>query len=89
VPPLGIEPRYGSARPAPLSLKDPLPRVTAILISNDRRFATIEDGRVVGVGDTIGRRTVVGIDERTVTLREPSGARVRIGLGGRLLSAAR
>ena len=82
-------------RPAPVPqpaaaelLKDPIPRVTAILISNDRRFATIADGRVVGIGDSIGRRVVVGIDERTVTLREPSGARVRIGLGGRS-SAAR
>ena len=64
-------------------LSDPLPRVTAILVSNDRRFATIGDGRVVGIGDTIGRRTVVGIDERMVTLSEPSGARIRIGLDGR------
>ena len=88
MPPLGIEPRYGPSPPvSPAALlKTPLPRVTAILISNDRRFATIEDGRVVGVGDTIGRRVVVAIDERTVTLREPSGARVRVGLGGRRVS---
>lgn len=75
--------------PPPALLKDPLPRITAILVSHDRRFATIDGGQVVGVGDAIGRRVVVGIDERAVTLREPSGARVRIGLGGRLLSAAR
>ena len=67
----------------PAMLTDRLPRVTAILVSNDRRFATIDDGRVVGIGDTIGRRTVVGIDERMVTLSEPSGARIRIGLDGR------
>jgi hypothetical protein len=64
------------------SLADPLPRVTAILISYDRRFATIADGRVVGVGDSIGRRVVVAIQERSVTLREPSGSEVQVRLGG-------
>jgi hypothetical protein len=39
------------------------------------------------VGDRIGRRVVVRIDERAVTLREPSGARVRVGLDRRLASA--
>ena len=64
-----------AAAPAPLT--DPLPRVTAVLLSSERRFATIDRGRVVGVGDTIGRRTVVGIDERGLLLREPSGMEVR------------
>jgi hypothetical protein len=91
IPLPGIEPRFSPVRPGapPAPLKDPLPRVTAILVSHDRRFATIDGGQVVGIGDAIGRRVVVGIDEQAVTLREPSGARVRIGLGGRLLSAAR
>ena len=86
VPPVAIAPRYSPAPPgrAAERLKDRLPRVTAILIANDRRYATIDDGRVVGIGDSIGRRVVVGIDERAVTLREPSGARVRIPLGRRL-----
>lgn len=88
-PALGIEPRYSPAPPGetPALLKDPLPRVTAILVSNDRRYAAIDGGKVVGIGDAIGRRVVVRIDERTVTLREPSGARVQVGLGGRLVSA--
>lgn len=91
LPPLAITPRYGIGpdADAPALLKDPLPRVTAILVSNDGRFAAIEGGRVVGVGDAVGRRIVERIDLRTVTLREPSGARVRVGLGGRRLSAAR
>ena len=75
--------------PPPVRLTDPLPRVTAILVSNDRRFATVNAGRVVGVGDTIGRRVVVRIDERALTLREPSGLEIRVGLGGRLLNAPR
>jgi hypothetical protein len=57
--------------------------VTAILVSNDRRLATINGGVIVGVGDAIGRRVVVGIDERALILREPSGFRVRVTLGGR------
>ena len=81
--PPSTEPR----RPQPTPLTDRLPRVTAILIANDRQFATIDDGRVVAVGDRIGRRVVVRIDERAVTLREPSGARVRVGLDRRLASA--
>ena len=73
--------------PPPALLKDPLPRITAILVSNDRRYAAIDGGKVVGIGDAIGRRVVVRIDERTLTLREPSGGRVQVGLGGRLVSA--
>jgi hypothetical protein len=72
------------SRPMPLLLKDPLPKVTAILVANDRRYATIDQGHIISVGDLIGRRTVVAIDERSVVLREPSGVRLRVGLGGRL-----
>ena len=81
-PPLPAAP--APAPPSPQRLGDRLPRITAILVANDRRYATIDDGRVVGIGDSIGRRVVVGIDERSVTLREPSGARVRVPLGRRL-----
>jgi hypothetical protein len=62
-----------------------MPRVTAILVANDRRFATIDGGRVIGVGDVLGRRIVVEIEEKAVVLREPSGVLVRVGLGGRVL----
>ena len=73
-------PRTGRM-PAPL--KDPMPRLTAILVANDRRYATIEGGLIVGVGDRLGPRIVVDIDERTMVLREPSGVQIRVGLGGR------
>ena len=63
--------------------------MTAILVSNDRRFATVGSGQIIGIGDRLGRRVVVGIDERTLVLREPSGVHVRVGLGGRLLGAVR
>ena len=79
----------GGTRPLPALLKDAVPRVTAILVSRDRRFATVDGGQIVGIGDLIGRRTVVAMDERSVLLQEPSGVRIRIGLGGRLLGVER
>jgi hypothetical protein len=78
-----------SAPAGPAPLGDAVPRVTGILVSNNRRYATIEGGRIVGIGDVVGRRTVVGMDERSVLFREPSGVRLRIGLGGRLLAVER
>jgi hypothetical protein len=73
----------------PELLKDPLPRVTAILISSDRRMATIDEGRMVLVGETIGKRLVVAIDYRSIVLREPSGVQIRVGLGGKILGIER
>jgi hypothetical protein len=73
----------------PALLKDAIPRVTAILVSRDRQFATIDGGQIVGTGDLLGRRTVVGMDDRSLTLQEPSGVQIRIGLGGRLLGVER
>jgi len=89
-PPSTDKPQTSTAGPSrqPL-LDDPMPQVKAILVSKDRRFATIEGGRIVGVGDTLGRRLVVAIDDKAVVLREPSGARVRVGLGGRVLDVER
>ena len=75
--------------PMPPLLKDVVPRVTAILVSRDRRFATIDGGQIIGIGDRLGRRTVVGMDERSVVFQEPSGVQIRIGLGGRLLGVER
>lgn len=63
-------------------LKDPLPHVTGILVSQDRRYATLDTGQVVTVGDVIGVRTVVAIDERSITLREPSGLEIQVRLRG-------
>jgi hypothetical protein len=82
----------GTAAPrgqAPPLLKDPVPRVSAILVSRDRRFATVDGGQIVGIGDLLGRRTVVAMDERSVVFQEPSGMQIRIGLGGRLLGVDR
>ncbi|MEO6236752.1 MAG: hypothetical protein ABIQ52_07100 [Vicinamibacterales bacterium] len=76
-------------RPMPVLLKDRLPRVTAILVSRDRRYATVEGGQIVGVGDLLGRRTVIGMDERSVLFEEPSGVQIRVGLGGRVLGVER
>jgi hypothetical protein len=70
-------------------LKDPVPRVTAILVSSDRRLATIDDGHIISIGDVLGRRVVTAIDEHAVVLREPSGVQIRVGLGGRVLSIDR
>jgi hypothetical protein len=80
----------GSATEAqPQLLKDPLPRVTTILTRDDRRLATLEDGRVLGVGDRVGPRVVTAIEPAIVVFREPSGLEVRVGLGGRLLGVGR
>jgi hypothetical protein len=73
----------------PELLKDPLPRVTAILVSSDRRMATIDEGRIISVGDVLGKRVVVAIDERAVVLKEPSGVQIRVGLGGKILGVER
>ena len=73
----------------PARLSDAIPRVTAILVASDRRLATIDGGQIIGIGDLLGRRTVVGMDERSVVLQEPSGVQIRIGLGGRVLGVER
>jgi hypothetical protein len=77
-----------AARPArnpPARLADPLPNVSAILLESNRRLATVAGGQIVGVGDMLGRRQVVAIDQRSVLLREPSGVQIRVGFGGRLI----
>ena len=58
-------------------LSEPLPRIDTVLIDQDRRLALV-DGDVVKVGDTIGSRVVVGIEQDSVVLREPSGRTVRV-----------
>ena len=85
----GADKAQASAAATAKLLKDPMPRVTAILVAADRRLATISDGQIVAVGDVLGARTVVGIEEKAVVLREPSGVQIRVGLGGRLLGVSR
>lgn len=55
----------------------PLPSVTGILISRERRLAVIQ-GTVVGVGDRVAGRTVARIEPDGVVLREPSGREVTV-----------
>ena len=80
--PSGVRPQSASL------LNDPLPQISTILASPERRFAMI-DGRVVSVGDRVGQRLVTAIEPRTVVFREPSGVHISVGLGGRLLGVHR
>ncbi len=66
-------------------LNDPIPHVTTILVSADRRLAMV-DGRIVRVGDRVGHRTVAAIEPHVVVFREPSGVEIRVALGGRLVA---
>jgi hypothetical protein len=87
---LARPPAGAANQPMPELLTDPVPRVTAILVSADRRLATIGDeGQIIAVGDTVGRRVVVEIDDKTVLLKEPSGVRIRVALGGRVVGVER
>ena len=79
----------GRPRPMPALLKEPAPRITAILLTNGRRYATVEGGHIVGVGQMVGRRLVVAIDEQTVLFKEPSGVLIRVGPGGRIVGMER
>jgi hypothetical protein len=72
----------------PALLDEPLPQISTILATQDRRFAMI-DGRVVKIGDHVGQRVVTGIEPRVVVFREPSGVQIRVTLGGRLLGVTR
>jgi hypothetical protein len=88
--PTAAEQRRSAEPPAPAPslparLEDPVPRIATILVSWDRRYATVDDGQIVGIGDILGRRTVIAIDERSVVLREPSGLQIRVGFGGKVL----
>ena len=58
---------------------DAMPTVTSILIVPDRRLAIL-NGRVVTEGDRVGRRKVSRIERDSVTLTEPSGARIRVAI---------
>jgi hypothetical protein len=88
-PQRGRTDKAGSTGAQPRPLLDPLPHVTTILTSEDRRFAMLADGRVVAIGDRVGPRVVIAIEPRLVVLREPSGLELRVGLGGRLLGVGR
>jgi len=60
--------------PAPEATPDPDPVVASILYSSDRRAAMI-DGRVVRVGDVVGRAKVVEILPRAVVVESADRGR--------------
>ena len=59
-----------------------VPAVTSILVDGTRKVALI-GGEIVTVGDFVGPRVVVRIDQRFVVLREPSGAEITVLLSDR------
>jgi hypothetical protein len=69
--------RADTSRRKPVPLKDAVPSVDSILISQDRRLAIVE-GRILSVGDRVGPRVVVDIERDAVVLQEPSGHQIRI-----------
>jgi hypothetical protein len=74
----------GETSVAPTSSVSPdtfelLPKVTAILTSEERRIALV-DGRIVRIGDTVGRWRVSAIEARAVVFMDVSGAELRVPL---------
>jgi hypothetical protein len=67
------------APPRPRPLNAPVPNVSSILISSERRVAVI-DGETVGVGEQVGPRVVARIESSFVVLREPSGLEIKVPL---------
>jgi hypothetical protein len=65
-----------AARPAA-----PEPSVRSILYSASRRLAIV-DGRIVGIGETVGDYTVAEIERDAVVFTTPAGARLRVGIHG-------
>ena len=69
--------RADASRRKPVPLKDAVPSVDSILVSQDRRLAIVE-GRILSVGDRVGPRVVAEIERDAVVLQEPSGHQIRI-----------
>ena len=71
-----------ASAPAPALTPEPLPRVTAILTSDDRRIALV-DGQIRKIGDSVGRWKVTAIEPGYVMFKDaPTGAELRVPLGG-------
>jgi hypothetical protein len=62
-------------------ISGPGPVVRSILISPSRRLAVV-DGRIVGVGDTVGLYTVAEIEQSAVVFTLAGGERRRVPLHG-------
>jgi hypothetical protein len=65
------------ARPVGLTPAPVLPAVRTILYSAGRRLAIV-DGRIVGVGDSVGDYAVADIEKGAVVFTAPSGERLRV-----------
>lgn len=74
----GDETRRVTAAMLPQSAP-PAPVVRSILFSADRRLAIV-DGRIVGVGDAVGRYTVSAIEQGTVEFTTAAGERFRVSV---------
>jgi hypothetical protein len=75
-------PQSGTPQPPPaprIRLKEPLPKIDSILIDQDRRLAVI-GGRPVAVGEPVGPRVLLRIEQEAIILGEPSGLSVRVEL---------
>jgi hypothetical protein len=66
---------FEAARP----ILAPDPAVRSILFSSTRRLAIV-DGRIVGVGDTVGAFTVTAIEQAAVVFTTSSGERRRVSV---------
>jgi hypothetical protein len=73
-------PETANAPPSSVLTSGPdLPRVTGILTSDERRIALI-DGKIIRVGDTVGRWRVTAIEPRSVVFLDPSGIELKVPL---------
>jgi hypothetical protein len=79
-PPPASLPAGETARPSPSSVSTSaldIPQVSAVLTSPERRLAII-DGKIVRVGDTVGRWRVTAIEPHAVVFLDVSGAELRV-----------
>ena len=72
----GDETRFPARAAAPAAAPA-LPVVRTILFSDSRRLAIV-DGRIVGVGDSVGGYRVAVIEKGAVVFAAPSGERLRV-----------
>jgi hypothetical protein len=78
--PLRTEPLAVRPRLAPAAT--PLPQVSGVMISGNRRLAIVA-GEVVEPGDRVEERTVLRIERDGVVFREPSGREVAVPIRAR------
>jgi hypothetical protein len=68
-----------SASRTPRASAEPAPTLHSVLLGPGRRLAIL-NGAIVGVGDTVGRRTVTRIESDAVFLRDASGAEIKVAV---------